>query len=105
MSSMFAFLSIVIHYICLQLYAASKSRAQGIPETCCLDKLASERGTAFAVSKSLIAVLSLALAQQCSLLTRSEILLPGIGPPHAPSRPPCPLDFDFDVDADTDADA
>lgn len=41
------------------------------PKTCCRNKLASQRMEACAVSKGLLAVLSLALAPQCSLLTRS----------------------------------
>ena len=52
---------------------AARGFAQGVPKTCCLNMLASERRPACAVSKALFAVLSLALALQCSLLTRSEI--------------------------------
>ena len=51
---------------------AARGFAQGVPKTGCLDKLASERREACAVSKALFAVLSLALALQCSLLTRSK---------------------------------
>ena len=51
---------------------AARGFAQGVPKTCCLNKLASDRRQACAVSKALFAVLLLALALQCSLLTRSE---------------------------------
>ena len=44
---------------------------QGVPKTGRLTKLASESRQARAVSKALFAVLSLGLALQCSLVTRS----------------------------------
>jgi len=62
---------------------SARAITQGVPKTCCLDKLASERRQACAVIKPLFGVLSFVLAQLCSLLTRSE-KLPGIGPPIAP---------------------
>ena len=63
---------------------AAKGFAQGVPKTCSLNMLASERRQACAVSIALFAVLSLALALQCSLITRSENF--------ARDRPsPCPL--------------
>ena len=65
----------------------ARAFAQGIPETCCLDKLASARGKACAVSKPLFAVLSL-LWHNSAVYLPDQKMLPGI------------LTLDFDLDAD-----
>ena len=50
----------------------ARAFAQGIPKTCCLDKLASERGKACAVNKP--ALLSLVLAQTLTAVLRQQRL-------------------------------
>ena len=86
--------SFELHYpvfVRKQCYSVQAARgfAPGGPKTGCLDKLASERRQACAVSKALFAVLSLGSAVQYTyqVIAHSQGLardLPGIGPPHAP---------------------
>jgi len=51
---------------------SASARTQESPKTCYLDKFASQRRQACAVSKALFAVLSLVMAHLCSLVTISE---------------------------------